>query len=53
MKLAALQSNHNHWSILALDGGAQLVERLGLSLTDGATDEAIHKLFTAMITVQQ
>lgn len=48
MKLAALQSNHNHWSILALDGGAQLVERLGLSLTEATTDQAIHKLFTAM-----
>lgn len=48
MKLAALQSNHYHLSVLALDGGAQLVERLGLSLTDAATDEAVKKLFSAM-----
>lgn len=48
MKLAALQSNHHHLSVLALDSGALLVERLGLSLTDAATDEAIKKLFAEM-----
>lgn len=48
MQLSALQSIHAQWSILALDGGAQLVERLGLSLTDAATDAAVKQLFVAM-----
>lgn len=50
MKRTALQSNHQQWSVLALDGGAQVIEKLGLTLTDASTDEEVRRLFS---TIQQ